>query len=86
MKRVLLICLAILIPSAAAHAENWKNKITQPPLSASQRGIPVCLSNANCWCRSKRKTFTSGESCACGSTDGMLVYERQIPAGVAACQ
>ena len=58
MKKILLVCLTIPI-FFAAHAENWKNKINQPPLAATQRGIPVCLSNANCWRPSKRALLLS---------------------------
>jgi hypothetical protein len=84
MNRVLLLCAAILIPLGAAQAENWKNKITKPPAVAAT-GAVVCLTSANCWCRSKRKTVTLGDSCACGAASGVLKYAVQV-AGVAYCQ
>ena len=85
MNRVLLLCAAILIPLGTVQADNWKNKTLKPSPSATIRGRVVCLSSANCWCNSKRKTFTAGKSCACGSASGVLKYEAQV-AGLAYCQ
>ena len=81
----MLVCLTALIPLSAAAAENWNNKVMKPSSSMTVRGRVVCLSSANCWCTSKRKTLTPGESCACGSASGVLKYQAQV-GGVASCQ
>ena len=85
MKKIVLACLAIAVPLGAAHADSWKNQTMKPSPSMTIRGRVVCLSNANCWCTSKRKTLTPGEPCACGSASGVLKYEAQV-GGVASCQ
>ena len=85
MKKIVLACLAIVIPLGAAYAENWQNKVMKPSTSMTIRGRVVCLSSANCWCNSKHKTLLPGESCSCGSTSGVLKYEGQVK-GVAYCQ
>jgi hypothetical protein len=84
MNRALLLCAAILIPLGTAQAENWKNKTMKPPAVAAT-GAVVCLSNANCWCRSKHKTFTPGETCQCGPASGVLKRQGQISQGVPSC-
>ena len=85
MKRIALACLAIVVPFASAYAENWQNKVMKPSTSMTIRGRVVCLASTNCWCTSKRKTPTPGESCACGDASGVLKYEGQVK-GVAYCQ
>jgi hypothetical protein len=87
MKRTAIACLAILVlPLATAQADNWKNKVTKPGTSVTQWGAVRCLvSQGNCWCRSKRKTFTPGEACQCGSASGVLKYEGQINQGTGPC-
>jgi hypothetical protein len=85
MKRTAAACLAILLlPLTAAQAENWKNKVTKPGTSVTQWGAVRCVAG-NCWCRSKRKTFTPGETCQCGSAPGVLKYEGQIGKGMGQC-
>ena len=86
MRKILLACLAIVIPLGAAHAESWKNKVTKPGASVTQWGAIRCLgSEKNCWCLSKRKVFTPGQTCRCGSDNGVLKYEGQINQGVGPC-
>lgn len=60
MKKIVLACLAIVIPLGAAYAENWQNKVMKPSTSRTIRGSVACLSSANCWCNSKHKTLLPG--------------------------
>lgn len=85
MRKIALACLAIVIPPGMAYAENWQNKVMKPSTSMTIRGRVVCLASTNCWCTSKRKTLTAGESSACGDASGVLKYEAQVK-GVASCQ
>ena len=85
MKKIVLACLTIVIPFGTAYAENWQNKVMKPSTSMTIRGRVVCLTSANCWCYSKRKTLTPGEACACSAASGVLKYEAQVK-GVAYCQ
>jgi hypothetical protein len=85
MSRIGLALLAIILWLGPAGADNWQNKITKPPTSVTHTGRAVCLTAVNCWCYSKRKTFTPGEPCQCGSADGALKYEGQLNNSAAPC-